>query len=647
MRRLWPGPSRVAGALGLRSARGRAILASAVLLLLLGSVAALATWRAQYDKETNRSLDRRSAVVAALEDARAHTFLMAAEMAASIFSEDASPVQDLYPQSIQSIDEDIKMARAELTAKGETEELAALNAVDGEMNQLMQDPDVIALVTAMGTSTGVVELGRQVYPRIWPRVEAMMADLDKLAASERSNLVAQREAAVVTANRSLALLIGFSAFAFLGAAATLIALVVSVVRPLASLKASARAVASGDLDTRTEVSGPEEVASLANDFNAMVEERRRAEEALKRQATTDSLTGLFNHRSLLDSLSREIDISIRSGQPLTVLMMDINGFKLFNDTYGHALGDEVLKAVAGVLRQVIDDSGIPGRYGGDEFLVILPGADRAAASAFADRLVATIGRTEFEASDGSRIPISLSMGAASLPEDTESRDRLLALADTAMYEAKRLGGIGRVGPRLMTPDAAAYTGAFAALDSLLQAIQYRDHYTKTHSDVVAQYAAELALQAGLSEQAIRAIRIAGVLHDVGKLIIPDDILKKPGPLAEEEWEVVKRHPLVGEMLIRETPFLEDVIQAVGCHHEHYDGTGYPRGLRGEDIPLLGRVLTIADAYSAMCLDRPYRKALSTDEIIAELTAGAGTAFDPRLVGIFVEMLQGQKRALAA
>jgi HD-GYP domain-containing protein (c-di-GMP phosphodiesterase class II) len=245
------------------------------------------------------------------------------------------------------------------------------------------------------------------------------------------------------------------------------------------------------------------------------------------------------------------------------------------------------------------------------------------------------------------VPIGLSLGVASFPEDSESKDRLLVLADAAMYEAKRLGGAGPQVSRVVAVGGAPFDGAFGALDSLVQAVQYRDQYTKTHSDLVAEYAAKLALRAGLSEEAVRAIRIAGVLHDVGKLIIPDDILKKPGPLTAEEYEVIKRHPLVGEMLIREGPFLEDVIQAVGCHHENYDGSGYPRGLRSDEIPLLGRVMAIADAYSAMSLDRPYRKALSVDEIIAELEAGAGTKFDPRLVEVFVEMLQAERRAQAA
>jgi HD-GYP domain-containing protein (c-di-GMP phosphodiesterase class II) len=245
------------------------------------------------------------------------------------------------------------------------------------------------------------------------------------------------------------------------------------------------------------------------------------------------------------------------------------------------------------------------------------------------------------------VPIGLSLGVASFPEDSESKDRLLVLADAAMYEAKRLGAIDRQEPHAVDAGGARMESVFGALDGLVQAIQYRDRYTKTHSDLVAEYAAKLSLQAGLSDEAVRAIRIAGVLHDVGKLIVPDDILKKPGPLTAEEYDVIKRHPLVGEMLIRESPFLEDVMQAVGCHHESYDGSGYPRSLRGDEIPLLGRVMAVADAYSAMSLDRPYRKALSVDEIVAELKGGAGTRFDPHLVDIFVEMLQVERRTKAA
>ena len=185
------------------------------------------------------------------------------------------------------------------------------------------------------------------------------------------------------------------------------------------------------------------------------------------------------------------------------------------------------------------------------------------------------------------------------------------------------------------------------LDSLVQAIDAKDRYTKRHSDVVAEYGMKLAARLDLSEEARRALRIAGLLHDIGKLAVPDEVLKKPGSLTHEEYEIVKRHVVIGEVLIREVPQLNDVIQAVSCHHERYDGSGYPRGLQGTQIPLLGRVIAVADAYSAMVLDRPYRKALALDEIVRELQAGAGTQFDPEIVPVFIDLLldeSGQQRA---
>jgi len=411
-------------------------------------------------------------------------------------------------------------------------------------------------------------------------------------------------------------------------------------RPLARLTSTTRRIREGEISLRAPIVSHGDLGQLAASFNAMADE-------LERQATTDPITGLLNHRYGDVALDEALKHARSQGSPLSVLIGDMDDFKLFNDTFGHPLGDEVLRLVAGVFRRMSGDSGIASRFGGDEFLVILPGADRAAASAFADRLSAAVGEIEFQVGDGNRVPIGLSLGVASFPEDSESKDRLLVLADAAMYEAKRLGEVDHQRPCVMDAGGMRIESVFGALDSLVQAIQYRDHYTKTHSDLVSEYAAKLALRVGFSEEATRALRIAGILHDVGKLVVPDEILKKPGPLTAEEYEVIQRHPLVGEALIRETPFLEDVIQAVGCHHENYDGGGYPRGLCGDEIPLLGRALAIADAYSAMSLDRPYRKALSVDEIIAELEAGVGTRFDPRLVEVFVEMLQAERRAQAA
>jgi len=657
---------------GLRSARGRALLASAVLVLLLTSVTALALWRAQNDRNVRRSLEQRSAVVAALNDARAEYFLGATFMAVAVFAEDRAPFIEQYRQAKVRGDNNVNDALAGLAALGDTDGLTRLNAFLKNGVELDQGVNAFIDYLLAADSADIARMAEGYQLQQWPKADELVAELEQVAGEQQAKLAAERAAADRTAESALAWLIVFSVFALLAGVAALVALSLSVVRPLASLQATARAITLGDLGATAEVSGPTEVASLARDFNEMVTARQRAEKALRKArdelevrvqertaalvaaneeldmlAKTDALTGLANHRSLLDALSREVELSVESRHALSVVMMDIDGFKRFNDTYGHPLGDEVLKLVAGVLRQVSEDSGIPGRYGGDEFLVILPRADKTAAIAFADWLAAAVGEIEFEASAGNRVPISLSLGVVSFPEDTDSKDHLLALADAAMYEARRLGGAERKAPRVVAAGAGGFDSAFGALDSLVQAIHYRDRYTKTHSDLVAEYAAKLSQRVGLSEEATRALRIAGALHDVGKLIVPDDILKKPGSLTTEEYDLMKRHPLVGEMLIRETPFLEDVLQAVGCHHESYDGSGYPRGLQGDEIPLLGRIMALADAYSAMCLDRPYRKALSQDEIVAEVRAGAGKRFDPRLAEAFIEMLEAERQARAA
>jgi diguanylate cyclase (GGDEF)-like protein/putative nucleotidyltransferase with HDIG domain len=326
-------------------------------------------------------------------------------------------------------------------------------------------------------------------------------------------------------------------------------------------------------------------------------------------------------------------------------MGDIDGFKLFNDTYGHVMGDEVLRLTADVCRKAVEPDGTVCRYGGDEFLIILPAQKKRAAKKLAHQIMERLGKAEFQTESNTIVPIRMSLGVASFPQDTTSPSKLVAIADAAMYEAKRRlkGAKGSV------VSTRADT-TFGVLESLVVAVDTKDRYTRDHCDLVAEYAVKLADRLNLSEDAKRPLRIAGLLHDIGKLVVPDEILKKPGPLTDEEYEIMQRHVKIGEVLIREVPQLKDVIQAVSCHHERYDGSGYPRGLKGEGIPLLGRIIAIADAYSAMCLDRPYRKALPHDRILSELVAGAGIQFDSEITQAFVELLleeQLQVRRAAA
>jgi diguanylate cyclase (GGDEF)-like protein/putative nucleotidyltransferase with HDIG domain len=359
----------------------------------------------------------------------------------------------------------------------------------------------------------------------------------------------------------------------------------------------------------------------------------RLEQAVQRErehAATDALTGLVNHRGALQVLQ----LYAEGETPVSLLVADIDGFKLFNDTYGHVMGDEVLKLVAKIWRKASESGGTAARYGGDEFLMILPNKTRDEATELAREIAAELEKTEFQTESDTLVPIAISIGVASFPDDASSISKLLAVADSAMYEAKkRLRGTERHAITTATEDTT-----FGLLESLVLAVDAKDRYTREHSSIVADYTLKLAERLNLSEESRRALRTAGLLHDIGKIAVPDEILKKPAALTIEEYEVMKSHVRIGEMLIRELPQLKDVVQGVACHHERFDGTGYPRGLKGEEIPLVGRIMAIADAYSAMCLDRPYRKGMAHDRIVEDMMAGSGLQFDPEILAVFVDLL---------
>ncbi len=238
------------------------------------------------------------------------------------------------------------------------------------------------------------------------------------------------------------------------------------------------------------------------------------------------------------------------------------------------------------------------------------------------------------------MPINMSIGAASYPSDSDEADRLFSLADAAMYRAKVAGG-GQfasltVGPEEVPEELVA---PFDVLQGLLITVDNKDRYTFKHSQEVTKYALALARAVGLSQEKMRALEIAGRFHDVGKIGIPTNILRKPGPLGREEWEIVRLHPRLGYLILQQIPQMETTLEAVLHHHELYDGTGYPDGLKGAEIPLLARILAVADAFSAMTTDRPYRKALKVEEILDELRRNAGKQFDPDLTQKFIELVE--------
>lgn len=384
------------------------------------------------------------------------------------------------------------------------------------------------------------------------------------------------------------------------------------------------------------------VTSLASQAATAIENARLYEET-KRLAVSDPLTGLRNRRNIAEHLRTEVARASRFDRELSVLVMDVDNLKLFNDTYGHATGDEVIRTVAQSVVSAIRDIDAVGRYGGDEFAVILPETGPEDAAVVGGRILNTLTKEPFQAPGGSKVPISISIGSASYPSDTDEVDRLFSLADTAMYQAKVAGG-GQFASLTGIPEETPTESEspFDILEGLLITVDAKDHYTFKHSQAVGKYALALAQALELSKDETEALRVAAELHDVGKIGVRTDILRKPGPLSPAEWKMIYEHPRLGYMLLRQVPEKEAVLQAVLHHHERYDGMGYPGGLEGEEIPLLARVLAVADAYSAMMTDRPYRKALTLDEARDELRHHAGKQFDPHLTQEFIALLDKGK-----
>ena len=391
----------------------------------------------------------------------------------------------------------------------------------------------------------------------------------------------------------------------------------------------------------------ETLAAIAKQA-AIIIENARLHETLREQATTDPLTGLCNHRQILERLEEECGRASRSGQPVAVMMLDMDNLKYFNDSCGHLVGDEVLRFVAGLFGKALRVSDVLGRYGGDEFLAVLPETGRAQAEQLGQRIVSLLAEHPFSpANSAQQVPVGVSIGVACYPEDGAETRKLLALADAALYEAKGLGG-GRVvsaHSNVIEPPAAWSLG-FGFLQSLLNALAHKDPYTRKHCEDNVRYVDRLAEQLHLPADAKESLRKAALLHDVGKIAIPDSTLLKPGPLDSDEWEMMRQHVQFGETIVRGISQISDAIEPVATHHERYDGAGYPRGLKGNKIPFLGRILAVVDAYSAMTLDRPYRKALSHEEAKEELRKGTGSQFDPAVVKAFLAVIEAEEQARA-
>jgi diguanylate cyclase (GGDEF)-like protein/putative nucleotidyltransferase with HDIG domain len=357
-----------------------------------------------------------------------------------------------------------------------------------------------------------------------------------------------------------------------------------------------------------------------------------------RLALTDPLTGLGNHRHFHERLERELQHANVRNLPLTLCFIDVDDFKRINDRFGHPAGDRVLSQLAARLRQ----TGEAFRLGGDEFALLLPGYGESAALTAASSVVERISALDLEQVGA----VTVSAGVAISPQHAAERDELIRLADSALYWAKEYGKnrvrayrpdvieLAELKRLASGPDRAA---RFRAAASLARAVDARDVYTGSHSQRVAELAARTARRLGLPDEEVELTRLAGSLHDLGKLAIPEEILRKPGPLTEPERIVLERHPQIGFRML-ESLGVDPVADWVLHHHERWDGSGYPDGLSGERIPLGARIIFVADAYDAMISERVYRRRVSPEEAIAELGRCAGTQFDPDVVAALADEL---------
>jgi diguanylate cyclase (GGDEF)-like protein len=354
-------------------------------------------------------------------------------------------------------------------------------------------------------------------------------------------------------------------------------------------------------------------------------------------AYTDALTGCPNRRFIDEFIIEAVANSQRYEQPLTVAYLDIDNFKLLNDFVGHEEGDHVLQRVAGALAEQIKPPAQFARFGGDEFVAVFPGLADYEARFVMDRVRRAV--ADIEVVNGARIalPTRISCGVAAFRGIESPRD-LIAEAEDQMYLDKSMSPSAVLGNNA-EPDTLVKVSNLKALRNLVKAIDRRDSYTRFHSDHATQLAMRVARDVGMSREEINAISIGGPIHDLGKIVVPDEILRKPGPLTAEERRSMEEHPLMGAAITAAVTDHDTVVNLVRHHHERMDGEGYPGRLKGHEISAPTRLFTLADAYSAMTTDRPYRKGLTPERAVQEILAGRGSQFDPEFATVFVQVIE--------
>ena len=406
--------------------------------------------------------------------------------------------------------------------------------------------------------------------------------------------------------------------------------------------ASKEPLAYGDQQVRflEQLAGHIAIPVMNSRFYAKAEEKARI----------DSLTGLLNRRALDEFITIEIARASRYGGVFSLTILDVDSLKTVNDNYGHVRGDKLLKEISGIMKSSTRGSDQAFRYGGDEFAILLPETNIESAQAVAERVRKRIA-IEIE----SPIPITASLGVASWPTNGTRANELIAAADTALYQAKRTGGNQSRCALEMMPSIsdipfsnkdAQENAVLNIIFALASTVDAMDNYTRSHSKKVKELAIILAEALNFAPLEISQLETCALLHDIGKISITNDILNKGGKLTEDEWNLIKTHPVVGANIISHARQFKACIPGILYHHERYDGSGYPKGLKGEEIPLDAQILAIADAFSAMTTERPYCNAVSFDEALEEIRKGAGSQFSPDLVDTFLIKIRATVRPLS-
>ncbi len=376
----------------------------------------------------------------------------------------------------------------------------------------------------------------------------------------------------------------------------------------------------------------------------------------------DPLTSVDNHRSFQELLSREVDRAFRQKLPLTALLIDIDGFAKITEEFGHAFGDEVLSNTGRLIQDTVRDVDVVARFANDRFAALATASEMEGAYVMAERIRKDI--EEFMIISGGRnASITVSIGLAPLPEEgTSSEAQMMERAKAALQKAKASGGnstclwteniheetiglredtdaLSDVAVTLVGQSAKAKRVFFDSVKALVKAVEAKDQYTAEHSTKVAAYAVRLGKELMMPPNSLETLANASHLHDIGKIGIPDQILNKPDKLTDEEFALVAQHPAFGFRILKPLRMLDQELPGVLYHHEKYDGTGYPSGKQGEEIPLIARIMAIADTFDTLTSDRSYRTAWTVEEALAEIQQCSGTHYDPKLVELFVKSIR--------